>query len=99
MTFMLLSPSFGDIVARWRGLSLPLRCQNLPPRLVLPTKIDLHSHFPPKNKSVDNVQDAAVDVDLLADVDVVLAVNNVQDLLYDLRTDILPILLKSIEEI
>ena len=31
----------------WRGSCLPLRRQNLPPRSILPTKIDLHSHFTP----------------------------------------------------
>ena len=45
---MSLSPSFGDVVARWRGSCLPLRRQNLPPRSVLSTKIDLHSHFSPQ---------------------------------------------------
>ena len=50
---MLLSPSFGNVVARWGGLCLTLHRQNLPPRSVLPTKIDLHSHFPPPKKIED----------------------------------------------
>jgi len=39
--------TFSDVVARWRGSCVPLRCQNLPPMLVLPTKIDPPSHFLP----------------------------------------------------
>jgi hypothetical protein len=43
--FTLHAPSFGDVVARWHGLCVPLRRQNLHQNLRARSKINLRTQF------------------------------------------------------